>query len=90
LTPTATITATQTMRPFCQRRRGKHAASWQRRVHNPICGAAGTAGRLDDAQAIIKQLRDVTSVVVPSAPHWRNPEHREFYLEGLRMAATEA
>jgi hypothetical protein len=29
-------------------------------------------------------------VVVPIAAHWRNPEHRELYLEGLRLAAGEA
>jgi len=27
--------------------------------------------------------------VVPSAPHWRNPEQRELYLAGLRLAADE-
>jgi hypothetical protein len=28
-------------------------------------------------------------VVVPSADHWRNPEQREFYLSGLRLAVGE-
>ena len=46
-------------------------------------------GRLDEARAIIEQLRALTSVVVPSADHWRNPEQREFYLSGLRLAAGE-
>jgi adenylate cyclase len=47
-------------------------------------------GHLDEARDIVKRLRDITPVVVPSAEHWRNPEHREFYLNGLRLAAGEA
>jgi TolB-like protein/class 3 adenylate cyclase len=46
-------------------------------------------GRLDEARAIIEQLRALTSVVVPSADHWRNPDQREYYLSGLRLAAGE-
>ena len=46
-------------------------------------------GRLDEARAIIAQLRPLTSAVVPAADHWRNPEQREFYLSGLRLAAGE-
>ena len=46
-------------------------------------------GRLDEARAIVEQLRVLTSVVVPDALHWRNPEHRTFYLSGLRLAAGE-
>ena len=46
-------------------------------------------GRLDEAQAMIKRLRDITPLVIPSASHWRIPEQREFFLEGLRLAAGE-
>jgi TolB-like protein/class 3 adenylate cyclase len=46
-------------------------------------------GRLDEARETIARLRTLTNVVVPSAANWRNPEYREFYLEGLRMAASE-
>jgi len=46
-------------------------------------------GRLDEARAIVEQLRILTSVVIPDATHWRNPEHRRFYLSGLRRAAGE-
>jgi len=28
--------------------------------------------------------------VMPHATQWRNPEHREFYLAGLRLAIGEA
>jgi hypothetical protein len=29
-------------------------------------------------------------VVLPSADHWRDPEQREFFLTGLRLAMSEA
>jgi adenylate cyclase len=47
-------------------------------------------GRLDDAREAIKRVRDLSSVVVPGATHWRNPEHRELFLSGLRLAAGQA
>jgi TolB-like protein/class 3 adenylate cyclase len=47
-------------------------------------------GHLDEARGIIARLRDITPTIIPSAEHWRNPEQREFYLEGLRLAAGEA
>ena len=39
---------------------------------------------------MIDQLRALTPLVVPSADHWRDPEQREFFLSGLRLAADEA
>jgi len=48
-------------------------------------------GRLDDARNIVQRLRTITPLIVPKdAMHWRNPEHRELYLSGLRLAADEA
>ena len=47
-------------------------------------------GRLDDAREIINRLRAITSAVVPSITPFRNPEHRELFLSGLRLAAGEA
>ena len=47
-------------------------------------------GRLDEARETIKRLQAVTPVVVPDATHWRNPEQRELFLSGLRLAAGEA
>jgi TolB-like protein/class 3 adenylate cyclase/Flp pilus assembly protein TadD len=47
-------------------------------------------GRLDEARETIERVRQITLVVVPSATHWRDPEQRAFYLEGLRLAAGEA
>ncbi len=47
--------------------------------------------RLDDAREIVERLRAITSVVTPDdARHLRNPEHRELFLSGLRLAAGEA
>jgi tetratricopeptide (TPR) repeat protein len=46
-------------------------------------------GRVDEARVIVKWLRTMTPVVVPSAANYRNPEHRELYLSGLRLAAGE-
>jgi tetratricopeptide (TPR) repeat protein len=47
------------------------------------------AGRLDEAREIVRRLRAITHMVVPDGMQWRNPEHREFYLSGLRSAAGE-
>ena len=46
-------------------------------------------GRLDDAREIVKRLRTVTPVVVPNVTPYRNPEHRDLFLSGLRLAAGE-
>ena len=46
-------------------------------------------GQLDEAKIIIRRLRALTPVVLPSADHWRNPEQREFYLSGLRLAMSQ-
>jgi TolB-like protein/class 3 adenylate cyclase len=46
-------------------------------------------GRLDEAQAIVERLRAISPVVVPDASFLRNPEYRELFLSGLRLAANE-
>jgi adenylate cyclase len=46
-------------------------------------------GRLDDAREIVERLRAITPVVMPDASFLRNPEHRELFLSGLRLAAGE-
>jgi adenylate cyclase len=43
-------------------------------------------GRLDQAGEAVARLRFLTNELVPRATNWRNPEHREFYLSGLRLA----
>jgi TolB-like protein len=46
-------------------------------------------GLLDEAHETVQKLRALTHEVVPSAEHWRKPEFRQFFLEGLRLAASE-
>jgi adenylate cyclase len=46
-------------------------------------------GRLDEAREIVRRLRAITPVVVEPAMRYRNPELRELYLSGLRLAAGE-
>jgi TolB-like protein len=46
-------------------------------------------GRLDEARAIVAQLRAITPLVVPSDRPLRKPEDRELFLSGLRLAAGE-
>ena len=46
-------------------------------------------GRLDEARETMQRLRTMTANVVPVATHWRNPEQRELFLSGLRLAAGE-
>ena len=47
-------------------------------------------GHLDEAHAILAQLRAITPEVVPSDLPLRNPEDRELFLSGLRLAMGEA
>jgi TolB-like protein/tetratricopeptide (TPR) repeat protein len=46
-------------------------------------------GRLDEARAIVAQLSAISPRVVPSITAYRNPEDRELFLSGLRLAADE-
>jgi len=47
-------------------------------------------GRLDETRQAVEQIRNLTNVVVPNATNWRNPEQRELFLSGLRLAMGEA
>jgi TolB-like protein len=46
--------------------------------------------RLEDARAIVRRLRAITPLVVPSYNQIRNADHRELLVSGLRLAAREA
>jgi adenylate cyclase len=46
-------------------------------------------GQMEEAKAAIERLRTLTPSVLPTAEHWRDPEQREFYLSGLRLAMGE-
>jgi adenylate cyclase len=45
--------------------------------------------RLDEARAIVARLRAITPLVVPRDLALRDPEDRELFLSGLRLAAGE-
>jgi len=45
--------------------------------------------RFDEARATVARLRAITPLVVPGDLPWRNPEDRELFLTGLRLAAGE-
>jgi pentatricopeptide repeat protein len=47
-------------------------------------------GRLDKAREIVRRLRAITPAVMEPATRYRNPELRELFLSGLRLAASEA
>jgi tetratricopeptide (TPR) repeat protein len=47
-------------------------------------------GRLDEARAVVARLRAIAPQVMPSDLPLRNPEDRELFLSGLRLAAGEA
>jgi adenylate cyclase len=46
-------------------------------------------GRRDDAREVISRLRGVTDQLIPVVDNLRNPEHRELFLSGLRLAIAE-
>jgi len=58
--------------------------------HRFLASCYAHMGRLDEAREIVKRLRTITPVVVPSLIPYRNPEQRELFLTGLRLAAGEA
>jgi adenylate cyclase len=46
--------------------------------------------RIDEAREVVSRLRAITPMVIPEETNYRNPEHRELFLSGLRRAAGEA
>ncbi len=55
-----------------------------------LAACCAQMGRMDEARELVRRLRDITPVVLPDAPHWRNPAQRELYLSGLRLAMGKA
>ncbi|MBV9018606.1 MAG: winged helix-turn-helix domain-containing protein, partial [Alphaproteobacteria bacterium] len=47
-------------------------------------------GRLDDAREVIRRLRAITPAVMEPGIRYRNPELREIFLSGLRLATSES
>jgi tetratricopeptide (TPR) repeat protein len=44
-------------------------------------------GRISEARETAGGLRAITPMVIPEETNYRNPEHRELFLSGLRRAA---
>jgi TolB-like protein/class 3 adenylate cyclase len=61
----------------------------QPNLYRALAACYAHMGRLDDAREIVRRLRAITSVIIPDVSHFRNPEHRELYLSGLRLAIGE-
>jgi len=58
--------------------------------HRFLAACLAHMGRFDEAREVVTWLRRITSEVIPDVSYLRNPEHRELYLSGLRMAMGEA
>jgi adenylate cyclase len=58
-------------------------------TYRTLASCLAHMGRLDDARAIIERLRSLTPSVVPAIQLFRNSEHRELFLSGLRLASPD-
>ena len=67
----------------------RHAMPTVANVYRFLASCYAHIGRLDDAREMVQRLRAITPVVVPDAMQYRNPEHRELFLSGLRLAVGE-
>jgi tetratricopeptide (TPR) repeat protein len=67
----------------------RHAIPTHAMTYRFLASCYAHMGRLDDARDMVQRLRAITPVVTPSFVAYRNPEHRELFLSGLRLAAGE-
>jgi tetratricopeptide (TPR) repeat protein len=58
-------------------------------IYRALAACYAHMGRLDEARAIVARLRAITPLLVPNDLAFRNPDDRELYLSGLRLAAGE-
>ena len=81
------------------RRRFEEAASkflldiqgrpYRPRPYQYLAACYAHLGRIDEARAVVARLRAITPLVVPDELPLRNPDHRELFLSGLRLAVGE-
>jgi adenylate cyclase len=58
--------------------------------HRLLAACYAHMGLLVEARAMVARLRAITPEIIPKYPlPFRNPEHRELYLSGLRLALGE-
>jgi pentatricopeptide repeat protein len=77
----------QLLPPSPRRRCDIQTEALQTGIHRCLASCYAHMGRLDEARDIVQRLRAITPTVMPYARPWRNPEHWEFFLAGLRLAA---
>ena len=58
-------------------------------VYRALAACYAHMGRIDEAREVIARLRTITPRVIPKLSRLSNPEHRELYQSGLRLAAGE-
>jgi tetratricopeptide (TPR) repeat protein len=58
-------------------------------THRLLASCYAQMGRLDEAREIVIRLKAITPIVVPRLTQFRNPDHRELLLSGLRLAAGQ-
>jgi adenylate cyclase len=58
-------------------------------AHRILAATYAHMGELGKARAVVKRLRAITPVVIADNIPLRNPEHRELFLSGLRLAMGE-
>jgi adenylate cyclase len=91
--------ATMGMAYFCKRRFDEAASTLLLAIQDDpghpaayrfLAACYAHMGRLDEARDIVTRLRALTAEVVPNDLPYRNPEDRELFLSGLRLAMGEA
>ena len=65
------------------------ARPYRPRPYQYLAACYAHMGRTDEARAVVARLRAITPLVVPDKLPLRNPEHRELFRSGLRLAAGE-
>jgi adenylate cyclase len=58
-------------------------------TYRVLASCCAHIGRLDEAREIVGRLRAITPAVMEPGTRYRNPELRELFLSGLRIAAGE-
>jgi adenylate cyclase len=59
-------------------------------THRYLAACYAHMGRPGEAREIVERLRAIAPCILESGTRFRNPEHRELYLSGLRLALGEA
>jgi adenylate cyclase len=67
----------------------KHEFAGVPHVYRALASCYAHMGRLEEARAVVERLRALTPNVIPSLLPYPNPEQRELFLSGLRLAAGE-